>query len=221
MNLFFYERVYDLKNWKLGEWQNVARWDKDGITLTSTPIYWPGGGTEIPSDSAQFEVLFIDWKDPLAIVVMVLACLFVILSLVIGGVMMKFQETPVVKRSSPLFVYIIIFGLILGFCSVFPWIGEPSPASCHLRAWLVCFAFVLVYGPLFAKTWRIWKIFNNVKLRRRTITAQMLLAITGTIVAIQAVEKNSFLFFFSKSLLFFFNFPFSFHFFFKKQRLSY
>lgn len=185
----FFFRVYDLLNWKFGEWQSVNVWTTQGITKTSNPIYWPGGSTTIPSDSISFQLLYVKWNDPLAIIITVLAILFIIVGFVIAGIMFVKQSTPVVKFSSPLFVYIIIFGILLGISSIFPWIGEPSVTTCELRLWLVAMSFVLVCGPLFSKTWRIWRSFNS-KAEPTIISAKMLLAVTGTIVGIQAVNKN-------------------------------
>ena len=34
---------------------------------------------------------------------------------------------------------------------------------CHVRIWLVAIGFSLLYGTIFAKTWRVYYIFNHSK----------------------------------------------------------
>ena len=34
---------------------------------------------------------------------------------------------------------------------------------CHARIWLVAIGFSLLYGTIFAKTWRVYYIFNHSK----------------------------------------------------------
>ena len=47
---------------------------------------------------------------------------------------------------------------------------------CHARIWLVAVAFSLLYGTIFAKTWRIYYIFNHTKPNSKFVSAYKQLA---------------------------------------------
>ena len=43
---------------------------------------------------------------------------------------------------------------------------DASHISCQVPLWLISLGFSLVFGTIFAKTYRVYKIFNNPKLRK-------------------------------------------------------
>lgn len=93
-------------------------------------IVWSDGTTNVPADGSILQVNFIGWDHPVAIAVTVLTCIgIVIVSLIyffenilftyfffsqkkktitIFIILWIFRKTPVVMRSSPLFVFIIL-----------------------------------------------------------------------------------------------------------------
>jgi hypothetical protein len=65
-----------------------------------------------------------------------------------------------IKASSPLFLLGTLTGLLFLFISASLLTkGEPTDTSCTSGWWLANIGFYMTFGPLFAKSWRIYKIF--------------------------------------------------------------
>jgi len=109
------------------------------------------------------------------------------------------------------FLYIIIFGLILSFISVFLLGGYPEARTCMAFLWIIGIAFIIVYGSIFVKTARVWYIYETgMKLKgiKPIPDWLLLLAIVGllipelTILAVwTAVSYPSVQFVYSSALL--------------------
>jgi hypothetical protein len=107
------------------------------------------------------EIDYVNWDDPVVIAFVVLTGILMILTLIIWAMIFKYRNTPVIKMASPTFIYIQFFGFMLGYSNIFLWSGKPTAVQCGLRPWFMSLAFVLIVGPMFAKTYRIWKVFSG------------------------------------------------------------
>jgi hypothetical protein len=58
---------------------------------------------------------------------------------------------------------------------------------CNIRLWCFAYAFTLSFSPLFAKTWRVHKIFNNVKMRKQKVNDAQLFKIVGSLCLLVGV----------------------------------
>ena len=74
------------------------------------------------------------------------------------------------KLSSPYVNIMIVAGAVLFYVTVILFGVDENVSShstvdglCHARIWLVAIGFSLLYGTIFAKTWRIYYIFNHSK----------------------------------------------------------
>jgi len=56
------------------------------------------------------------------------------------------------------YVIVILFGVDENVAS-----HSTVDGLCHTRIWLVTIGFSLLFGTIFAKTWRIYNIFSHVK----------------------------------------------------------
>lgn len=97
------------------------------------------------------------------------------------------RKHPILHSSSPMFLMIILFGSILLYSSIFAWMLQAATASCYLRYWLLCLGFVLTFGSLFAKTWRIMVLFYTNSMSVFKISNSQLLIILGILIAIQVI----------------------------------
>jgi len=75
-----------------------------------------------------------------------------------------------VKLSSPYVNIIIVAGALAFYLTVIMFGVDENMAShstvdglCHARIWLVAIGFSMLYGTIFAKTWRVYYIFNHLK----------------------------------------------------------
>ncbi|XP_020613473.1 probable G-protein coupled receptor CG31760 [Orbicella faveolata] len=64
------------------------------------------------------------------------------------------------KASSPKFMEVILLGAICTYCTLIVSYFQPTNTLCIARPWLRHIGFVLVYGPLALKTWRVALIFR-------------------------------------------------------------
>ena len=76
------------------------------------------------------------------------------------GVLVYRQET-VMRAAAPVFLNISLSGVGLLFISSILYTVTPSVASCGAFNWTANLGFMLTFSPLFAKTWRIWRIFGR------------------------------------------------------------
>ena len=107
------------------------------------------------------EVDYVAWDDVVAIVMVAVTAVLIFICVVLWCIIFRYRGTPVILMSSPTFIYLQFFGFILGLSTIFLWTGEPTDAQCGLRVWIAPIAFVLIVGPMFAKTYRIWKLFSG------------------------------------------------------------
>ena len=63
----------------------------------------------------------------------------------------------------------------------------PRLVGCRLWAWALPTAFTLLFGALFAKSWRVHRIFSNPCRTNTVIKDNQLLAIVGALLAVDVV----------------------------------
>ena len=84
---------------------------------------------------------------------------------------------PVLVASSPVFCYAVLSGLTLSLSSMLTFFSTVPPTTevCKMASAQFSLGFVLGYGALLFKTWRVWRIFCNPLLERRILPNRMLL----------------------------------------------
>ncbi|XP_072022901.1 gamma-aminobutyric acid type B receptor subunit 1-like [Amphiura filiformis] len=105
-----------------------------------------------------------------------------ILSLSFLSFNVKFRQQKNVKMSSPNLNNVIIAGSML----IYSWVVVSGidntlvsdwafSLACQIRMWLLSIGFVLAFGAMFSKTWRVYRVATFKKPKRRIITDQQLL----------------------------------------------
>lgn len=100
-----------------------------------------------------------------------------------------YRETPVIKRSAVLFLQIACFGCILAGISAIFIAAPTTDTSCQVSQWLGHFAFVFTFGALFTKTWRIYAIFGNKKLRTVRLTDTDMFKRLGLFIVLELILR--------------------------------
>ena len=84
------------------------------------------------------------------------------------------------KLGSPYVNIMIVAGANLFYLTVILFGVDENVAShstvdglCHTRIWLVAIGFSLLYGTIFAKTWRIYYIFSHSKPNSKFVSAKL------------------------------------------------
>ncbi|CAL1526403.1 unnamed protein product [Lymnaea stagnalis] len=80
---------------------------------------------------------------------------------VIAVIVFKYRKQLVMKTASPIFLLLMCAGAVLMCGSVFTLYGEVSSLSCTIQIWPFHLGFIVMYGALILKTWRISLIFKS------------------------------------------------------------
>lgn len=99
-----------------------------------------------------------------------------------------FRKHRVIKASSPLFLIYILAGTMLSYSTNYTWTATQfNNASCVLTPLVLGLGFVITFGALFAKSWRIVTLFRQAeKLTVVTISNKKLTVILSVLVGVQA-----------------------------------
>jgi basic membrane protein A and related proteins len=101
----------------------------------------------------------------------------------------KFKKSPSIMYASPFFLSIMLLGGVgygaLMFADPFEAVPTLENAACAAQLWASGISFVLLYGSLFAKTWRISSIFRSLK--RVKITLKHTLRVLAILMLIELV----------------------------------
>ena len=117
----------------------------------------------------------------LAIIVGVLIFISVLLMLFV----FFYHNHQHVRAASPVFLTTILAGSIMLYSVFYTWTLIATTAVCHLRIWLLGVGFVLMFGALFAKTWRVMRIFTLSDIRVFKITNLQLMAKISILLGIE------------------------------------
>lgn len=126
----------------------------------------------------------------------VAAAFGLLIVIIVSVLSMRYQDTPVFRSSTPLFMQMMLVGASLVLSSVFVISQELSPSArsvstskalCNLQAWMLGLGFVLCMSCLVLKTWRISKIFGNTSLSVMQIPNQELLRKVGAMMLIEII----------------------------------
>eukprot|EP01121_Diplochlamys_sp_Union-15-3_P008255 TRINITY_DN2180_c0_g1_i1.p1 TRINITY_DN2180_c0_g1~~TRINITY_DN2180_c0_g1_i1.p1 ORF type:complete len:593 (-),score=91.93 TRINITY_DN2180_c0_g1_i1:352-2130(-) len=91
-----------------------------------------------------------------------------------------------IKASSPLFSLISIFGALL-LLSVNLIRGFTADDNCMLEVWFFGVGFILLFSPIFAKIYRIHKIFNTMTLEKFSVSNLELLQIVTITLGLEII----------------------------------
>ena len=114
--------------------------------------------------------------------VIVIASMGLIGCIAISAFVWHSRHHPVVRSASPLFLLLSVTGVALLFVSGYLLVSTVTPATCTAFSWLVNFGLMLTFAPLFAKTWRIYRIFGRKKLSVVVISNRRLLVLVAVML---------------------------------------
>ncbi|XP_063158475.1 vomeronasal type-2 receptor 26-like [Candoia aspera] len=95
---------------------------------------------------------FLSFLHPLGITLAFLALLFVLLTILILGVFIKNQNTPIVRANNRDLTYSLLISLLLCFLCSLLFIGQPQIVTCYLRQVTFGIIFTVAVSCILAKT---------------------------------------------------------------------
>jgi len=97
------------------------------------------------------------------------------------------QSHPIIIRSQKNMLFLMCFGGILGQLQPLLTGGVPTPVSCLITPTLISISYLLLFGPLFLKSYRVSALLNNKKMKVLKITDGALMRRLGVLLVINAV----------------------------------
>jgi phosphate transport system substrate-binding protein len=116
-----------------------------------------------------------------------MAALGLIGILIALGFVIKYWTSSVIRSSSPMFLCTSLLGVGLMLISVVFWVSTATRSNCNGFSWCINLGFMLTFAPLFAKTWRVYRIFGRkklsvIKINNRKLGLMVMVFILGEII---------------------------------------
>eukprot|EP01122_Echinamoeba_exundans_P006361 TRINITY_DN1767_c0_g1_i4.p1 TRINITY_DN1767_c0_g1~~TRINITY_DN1767_c0_g1_i4.p1 ORF type:complete len:809 (+),score=184.95 TRINITY_DN1767_c0_g1_i4:215-2641(+) len=93
----------------------------------------------------------------------------------------------VIKAASPPFLLLFLFGSLLLYTGVIMWSLYVPTAVCNAVAWCLSVGFVVMFGSLFGRTFRILQIIKKSKYAPVKFTNKRLLVFVSLLVAVDVI----------------------------------
>lgn len=105
-------------------------------------------------------------SDPAGLAVGVVTLLGVLGVISISIVFYRHGNTHIVRASSKVLSYVMLFGILLGYLTAVLVLLERTEALCEAVLFTFSISFCIVVGTLFIKTNRIYRIFSKRAMRK-------------------------------------------------------
>ncbi|KAI5612307.1 taste receptor type 1 member 2 precursor, partial [Silurus asotus] len=118
---------------------------------------WSPSGSE---DCLQRTVLYLQWNNPLAVVLLVLLAVTLLLTLSTALIFLLNLSTPVVKSAGGRTCLLMLLSLIVAACSSLCLFSMPSRASCVFKKSLFIFSFTVCLTCMTIRSFQVVCIFK-------------------------------------------------------------
>lgn len=159
----------------MGKWSP----EKDDVNIYNS-VVWLGGASDIPVDLPESSVILVPFPFELMIILISIAGICTLLALFVLFVLIwKWGQFILYDRY---FCLMIVIGVLVGYSAVFVVLVEPTDVTCMAFPWLTACAFWLVFGSLFLKAQRVWKVFEAAAgLKRKVVVSRNKFLVIGGI----------------------------------------
>ena len=118
------------------------------------------------------------WDSAAGIFAAVFLSFCFVVNVVFAGCVVRHRAGKAIQYAQ----FPLLLAFILGACLVsafgLVFVGPATDAACQLRTWLFNASVVLCLCPLFLKAYRVWRIFENPKLKHLIITNLLLFKVS-------------------------------------------
>ncbi|XP_058138320.1 vomeronasal type-2 receptor 26-like [Dasypus novemcinctus] len=108
-------------------------------------------------------MVFLSHDDSLGFVLIFLAMSFSVLTVLVLGLFIRYQDTPIVRANNRNLSYLLLVALILCFLSSLTFIGQPTAITCILRQTFFGVIFSVAVSTILAKTFIVVVAFKAIK----------------------------------------------------------
>ncbi|KAL9978487.1 hypothetical protein ACROYT_G016009 [Oculina patagonica] len=171
--------------------QHYTKEDKFVLYNATKDTLWKDG--RVPLDRSQVDHVPRLIAPELFVVFSTAASIGIVLGIVFLVFNRYYRKYKFIRQSAPLFNDVMVVGCIMCLSAVFLFglrdFKAPEttmPSICKARAWILNIGFSLAFGGMFIKTWRIYKICTNKRLKVSLgpLSNGWMLAMVGGIVLI-------------------------------------
>jgi len=121
------------------------------------------------------------------IVIPIVAGVCIVFALVVLIWFAYYRNKAAIRKSSVLFCILTTIGAIFLFVGAIMWVFVTN-GTCVLRVWLLIIGFVLCYGSIFVKEYRLWRIFDETDITRPVrVSDGLLLKVVFGALAIELI----------------------------------
>ncbi|XP_068698706.1 gamma-aminobutyric acid type B receptor subunit 2-like isoform X2 [Montipora foliosa] len=166
------ETVVQITQNRRGVKQVVATFDirDKNLVLFNKSFEWEGG--RVPKDGVTIDERLSQDAVGTTIIFYVLSCFGMLFCLCCLLLNVIYRKHMFIRMSSPTFNNITVVGCLMCYMEVFVSAYSNSTSArhessnCYIRSSLLSIGFTLAFGGIFAKTWRVYKIFTNNQMKR-------------------------------------------------------
>lgn len=113
---------------------------------------------------------------------------FAALALVGLLVCVIFYRNPWIWYASALFCVAIWAAAAVGYGTLLLFVATPNDGICVARLWLAPSVFIVIFGCLFAKQWRVWRLFSRKRVGAPVTNRHVALAVLVTLAPMLLIQ---------------------------------
>ncbi|XP_032094563.1 vomeronasal type-2 receptor 26-like [Thamnophis elegans] len=95
---------------------------------------------------------FLSYNEPLGVILTTVSIFFSVITIVVLGIFIKKQDTPIVKANNRNLTYTLLIALLLSFLCTFLFIGQPDHTKCLMRQTAFGIIFCIALSCILGKT---------------------------------------------------------------------
>ncbi|XP_015670506.1 vomeronasal type-2 receptor 116-like [Protobothrops mucrosquamatus] len=97
-------------------------------------------------------VIYLSYQEPMGSSLVIIAVFFSVMAVLVLGIFIKNQDTPIVKANNRNLTYILLIALILSFLCTLLFIGQPDQVKCPMRQTAFGLIFSVALSCILGKT---------------------------------------------------------------------
>jgi hypothetical protein len=156
------------------------------ITFTWNSPKICAGGRTLPDNFVK-ECTYVPMTSGTGGLMMALSIVGMVIPFLVMLFVLAKSKTLLMRHAQPVFCYLFLMGVVILNLSLIFTAGPNEGGACMLRAWLFNMGFTTAFASLFQKIYRVWRIFDNPKLKKVKVTNQILFIRIAMILFVELV----------------------------------